>query len=302
MDSKKRGRIQKRLRDSRIGCFEEVYVKMFEEFSGAYAAISSVKMSPKQVLGLSLTFFYEAIPYIDDNDKLKAYAQNIGQLLSNIAGDELAFTQYKQVLSHEDRHFLDRAEEEGEKLVGKIDVANMQKVLIALDRNNKKISTAAHCRRVAKYTKKLCAGLGIDNGEELMYKAAANLHDIGMIGTPQIYESRILTEDERKQMERHTLVGQFILTRDGNGCLADGAAFHHERWDGNGYPYRKKGVEIPFVASLIVVADAYDSMTSGRPWKQKMGSEESIDEIVKEAGKQFNPEIAKQKILDHIAA
>jgi HD-GYP domain-containing protein (c-di-GMP phosphodiesterase class II) len=243
------------------------------------------------------------VPYID-KEKLKFYIRDIGQIFSNIIGDELAFTDYKRMLSREDQYFLKKAEAEGKKLAGKIDIKSMERVLVALDedKDNKDISTYSHCKRVACYTVKLCEGLGIDQEEIPNYRDAADLHDIGMIGTPQIYESRRLNEDELRQMQRHTTIGRFILKRNGDNYLSNGAGFHHERWDGDGYPSGKAGEDVPFVASLISVADAYDSMTFGRPWKDKMDPDQALEEIAKEAGKQFHPDIAKLKILEHLAA
>ena len=75
--------------------------------------------------------------------------------------------------------------------------------------------------------------------------------------------------------------------------MASCCLYHHERWDGTGYPFQLKGEEIPLYARIIAVADAYDAMIEDRPYKKKLTVEEALEEIRREAGKQFDPDLAE---------
>ena len=75
--------------------------------------------------------------------------------------------------------------------------------------------------------------------------------------------------------------------------MASCCLYHHERWDGTGYPFQLKGEEIPLYARIIAVADAYDAMIEDRPYKKKLTVEEALEEICREAGKQFDPDLAE---------
>jgi len=115
----------------------------------------------------------------------------------------------------------------------------------------------------------------------------------------QCYEPRRLTKDEITIVRRHPLIGEEIFKGLGNTYFAEAAGDHHERWDGNGYPHRKKAKEIPFVATVISVADAYDAMIT-RPWRGPKTPEMALDEIVGNAGTQFNPDIAKRDVVESL--
>ena len=153
--------------------------------------------------------------------------------------------------------------------------------------------------------------LGIANRLVLQYKAKINpkiieqlqiaslLHDIGKIGIPEaiLNKQGPLNEEERKRMQQHPLVGLTILQhiKELDECLL-GVRHHHERFDGTGYPDRLKGNQIPLIASIIAVADAYDAMTSDRPYRQALSKEKAIEEIKRSSGKQFDPLVAESLI------
>ncbi len=156
--------------------------------------------------------------------------------------------------------------------------------------------TRGHSVRVAKYSKMIAERLGLsaDDCENVYYMAL--LHDIGKIGVPNeiINSTSKLTDDEYAVIKTHPGVGYDILAEiKSRPDLSIGARWHHERFDGKGYPDGKKGEEIPFFARIIAVADSYDAMTSNRSYRDYMPQAKVRLEIEKNMGTQFDPDIAK---------
>ncbi|MEW6101838.1 MAG: HD-GYP domain-containing protein [Candidatus Omnitrophota bacterium] len=122
---------------------------------------------------------------------------------------------------------------------------------------------------------------------------ASLLHDIGKIGVPEpiLNKEGPLNESERAKMQEHPVVGSAILSpiRELKEAIA-GVKYHHERYDGSGYPEGLKGSEIPLVASIISVADSFDAMTTDRPYRKALAKEEAMKEVQLQKGRQFSPE------------
>lgn len=137
---------------------------------------------------------------------------------------------------------------------------------------------------------------------------ASSLHDIGKVGIPDsiLLKPGRLTPEERGIMEIHTLIGGECLDaiqarlgdNDFMSIARQIAYYHHERWDGTGYPHALKETEIPLAARIVAVADVYDALTSKRPYKRAMTHEESREIIIAGSGKHFDPEIV-QAFLKH---
>ena len=158
----------------------------------------------------------------------------------------------------------------------------------------KDIYTKGHSARVADYAVLLAQELGWSHEriEELYYKAL--LHDIGKIGVPDriLNKSGRLTDEEFAVIKSHTTLGSDLLK--GVSSLADMyqvARSHHERFDGNGYPDRLKGEEIPEEARLVGIADAYDAMSSDRVYRKALSREVIRQELVRGRGTQFDPDM-----------
>ncbi len=156
--------------------------------------------------------------------------------------------------------------------------------------------THGHSSRVADYSRKIAelAGLDDDMCDKVYY--AALLHDVGKIGVPDriINKDGKLDDEEFAWIKKHPLIGNEILSRISRSpYLSIGAHHHHERYDGKGYPDRLKGDDIPEIARIIAVADAYDAMTSKRSYRDPIPHDQVREEIVKGAGTQFDPEFAK---------
>jgi diguanylate cyclase (GGDEF)-like protein/putative nucleotidyltransferase with HDIG domain len=149
----------------------------------------------------------------------------------------------------------------------------------------------SHSRAVASLSVALAQRVGVD-GEDLEHiHAAALLHDVGKIALPEsvLTKPGPLTDEERSLMERHPIIG-FELMRDlGIAQAATFVLHHHERWDGQGYPHGLAGAEIPFGSRIILVADAFDALTSDRAYRRGVSVEAAIREVQSESGRQFDP-------------
>ncbi|MBQ7542528.1 MAG: HD domain-containing protein [Clostridia bacterium] len=156
--------------------------------------------------------------------------------------------------------------------------------------------THGHSARVAAYAKEI-ASLSSKSEEECerVYYAAL-LHDVGKIGIPDhiINKDGVLTPQEYEIIKSHTTIGSQILSEiKDSPYLSVAAKYHHERYDGSGYPEGLAGEEIPELARIISVADAYDAMTSNRSYRKQLSQEEVHDELVRCAGTQFDPEYVR---------
>ncbi len=123
---------------------------------------------------------------------------------------------------------------------------------------------------------------------------AGTLHDIGKITMPDsiLKKPSALTSQEREIIEKHTVNGyQILRSADEYSNLAVYALSHHEWFDGNGYPNKLKGTEIPLISRIIAIADAYEVMTSDRPYRKAPGQAYAIKELKNLSGKQFDPHI-----------
>ena len=155
--------------------------------------------------------------------------------------------------------------------------------------------TNGHSNRVAQYTKLIAEQMGYE-GEELdkVYYVAL-LHDCGKIGVPDniLGKPGRLTAEEFEIIKSHTTNGSKILSHFKSlPNVNEGARFHHERYDGKGYPEGRKGEDIPLIARMICVADSFDAMNSNRVYRKKLTKEEIIQEIENNRGTQFDPKIA----------
>ena len=158
-----------------------------------------------------------------------------------------------------------------------------------------------HSIRVAEYSEKIAKTLGWSEEECNKVYYAALLHDVGKIGIDDriITKNGKLTPEEYDIIKQHPVMGNQILSSIGEyPYLSIGAHYHHERYDGKGYPEGRKGEDIPEIARIISVADAYDAMTSNRSYRSAIAQPLVREEIVKGAGTQFDPKIAK--IMMHL--
>ncbi|MHB8076348.1 HD domain-containing protein [Desulfosporosinus fructosivorans] len=161
-----------------------------------------------------------------------------------------------------------------------------------------------HSKRVSELCQDIGKEIGLSESEIRTLKVGGLLHDIGKIAIEEriLNKREKLTDKEWNEVRRHPEIGYRILSSSHEMQeLADYVLAHHEKWDGTGYPKGLKGEAIPRVARIITLADSYDAMTNERPYRKALSEERVINEIRKNAGLQFDPEIAKlfvEKVLD----
>ena len=161
--------------------------------------------------------------------------------------------------------------------------------------------TIGHTARVVKYSMDIAKYFlphihSTDKAIEEDLRVSALLHDIGKIGIPEaiLNKQGSLTEEERNLINQHPLIGVDILSPVSEfSSIISGVKYHHERYDGKGYPEKLAGENIPLIASIISVADTYDAMTTDRPYRKAMSHDEAVNEIRKNSGKQFNPKVVE---------
>jgi HD-GYP domain-containing protein (c-di-GMP phosphodiesterase class II) len=155
-------------------------------------------------------------------------------------------------------------------------------------------STFNHSERVANYAVALARELQLPEDEVDVIEQAAAVHDLGKVGVPDrvLLKPGPLNESERAAMWLHTEIGSRVLSNF--QLFRDGAQIvlhHHESWDGTGYPGRLAGEAIPMGARVVAVADAFDAMTSGRPYRSPLAVDEALDRLRRGAGIQWDPTV-----------
>ncbi len=156
--------------------------------------------------------------------------------------------------------------------------------------------TGGHSSRVAYYASTLIKEMGYSEQDVSDMYYVGLLHDIGKIGIPDsiLNKAGKLSNDEYHLMKFHSVIGAELLSKlDADERLIQGIRSHHERYDGKGYPDGLKGEEIPKIARALCLADSYDAMTSNRVYRNRLTPEQVEAEIMKNAGTQFDPELAK---------
>ncbi len=159
----------------------------------------------------------------------------------------------------------------------------------------KDVYTAGHSVRVADYCEKISRKLRLSENDIEIMRHLANLHDIGKVQVElsTLNKTEPLNEEDWKEIKRHPEIGYSIIKEI--AFLKDYSQtvlYHHERIDGNGYPEGIKGEKIPLFSKIIAVADSYDAMTTNRPYRKALNLHESINEIEKNKGTQFDIKIA----------
>ncbi len=153
--------------------------------------------------------------------------------------------------------------------------------------------TGSHSERVSELAARIARRLGLDDGQIELTRLAASLHDLGKLAIPEeiLRKPSALNESERLVLQRHPQIGHRMLESLGVEPVAEWVLHHHERWDGDGYPNRLRGEEIPLGARIIFVADAYDAMTSERVYRDPLSPRAALEELERCSGSQFDPSI-----------
>lgn len=166
--------------------------------------------------------------------------------------------------------------------------------------------TAEHSQRVGTIAAAIATEFGLSEAEVVLTYASGQLHDIGKSGVSLDYlcKPSALSAEEYREVQRHPELGAHLI----QACpalleLMPGVLYHHERYDGRGYPFGLQGEDIPWVARVIAVADTYDAMTSHRVYRAALSHQQAIDELRVHTATQFDPQIVEAAInagLEHI--
>jgi putative nucleotidyltransferase with HDIG domain len=156
--------------------------------------------------------------------------------------------------------------------------------------------TRGHSSRVTALAEVVARRLGWSEEKLASLRIGGPLHDIGKLGVSDevLRKEGRLDDGELAQIREHPKIGARMLLR--MAALREAipyVLYHHERWDGHGYPSGKAGEEIPIEARVLAVADAFDAMTSDRPYRRALSRTEALAEVERCAGTQFDPEIAR---------
>lgn len=165
-------------------------------------------------------------------------------------------------------------------------------LVTAVDRKDR--YTRAHSEHMTQYALTLARAMGLSENICEIVRVAGLLHDVGKIGVPDsvLRKPGKLTEEEYEIMKTHVSLSAAIIHGLPNlSDILDAVAHHHERWDGKGYPYGKKGEEIPLLGRIMAIADAFSAMTMDRPYRAGMDVETALLEIERGAGTQFDPNL-----------
>lgn len=161
--------------------------------------------------------------------------------------------------------------------------------------------TGGHSQRVSDMALEVCKLLKLNQNDTEKIHIAAHLHDIGKIGIPDsiLLKQGKLDDSEWQIMKNHPEIGANILKKSAYLTeLAEIVLFHHERFDGKGYPLGKSGNDIPLGARIIAICDSIDAMTSNRCYRKSLSFEDCYNQIKINLGKMYDPEIGK-KVLDN---
>lgn len=167
----------------------------------------------------------------------------------------------------------------------------------------KSFETKAHTQQMQDVALKIGRIIGLPEVELNRLRLLITLHDIGKINISEeiLKKKEGLSDSEWEVVKKHPEVGyRIVLAAEEFAHVANDILAHHEYWDGGGYPQGLRGEEIPLLARIVAVADAYEVMANGRPYKEPLSREQIIEEFKKHSGRQFDPELVEVflKILE----
>jgi HD-GYP domain-containing protein (c-di-GMP phosphodiesterase class II) len=158
--------------------------------------------------------------------------------------------------------------------------------------------THRHSERVAAFAVRLARQLGMSADEGSVVELSALLHDVGKIGVPDAILNKPgkLTDEEFAEMRRHPAHGAAILANIQSAKVTEllpGVKYHHERWDGTGYPEGLRGEQIPLLGRILAVADFLDALTSERAYRKGLSIDDVVQMIREQAGSAFDPRVVE---------
>jgi len=232
--------------------------------------LSEAKLQAALCIVVFMTFLYFAIRQMERASALRLVEKNW-----SLAGDKVDLNESLAVLEE-------------------TFATTLQSIAEATDANDP--YAGGHSARVADISAEIGKAMGLSEEELDSLRKAASFHDIGRIWVPQhvLLKEGPLTAEEQALMRKHPVIGAELLD-SAHALPRETAAVlhHHERFDGTGYPYGLKGLAIPLEARIMAVADAFDAMTSDRPYRGALLMREALDELYSNAGTQFDPRVVE---------
>lgn len=174
----------------------------------------------------------------------------------------------------------------------RVSVATLEVLVAALEAKDPYF--LGHSARVADFSATLAARMGLPDDEVEQVRLAGRLHDIGRIGTREdiVNKRGRLTTEEYEHIQRHVIIGSQILAPlDHLGPVIDIVRSHHERWDGTGYPDRRKGEEIPLLGRILGAAEVWDALSNARPYQEAMSPEQALRRMGDLVGTVLDPKV-----------
>lgn len=159
--------------------------------------------------------------------------------------------------------------------------------------------TFYHCCRVGRGSRRLAKAIGLNEFEQAILEFSGLFHDIGKVRIPTdiLVKPGRLDKNEIEVMKEHPLLSAEMIKHLDHVAffrfLMPGIKYHHEKFEGDGYPNAMRGADIPLFARLIAVVDSFDAMTNARPYRNALAEEKAIEEIRNFSGRQFDPHLAK---------
>jgi putative two-component system response regulator len=249
---------------------------------------SSYRDMTVEIMGRERTFLTVRFPYIDAEGNLAGLVGVSAEITAQREAEklqrDLSGTRARMI-----EELRSSRQEAVERLAGALEMHDSE--------------PGRHVDRLAQITAYLASQVGLDDEQILLIRAAAPMHDVGKIATPEEILRRPgpLTPEERAEMERHTEIGHRILAGAESELLqmaAQIALTHHEWFDGSGYPRGLEGDEIPIEGRIVAVADVFDALLSDRPYRPAMSTEQAIKVIREGRGTHFDPEVV-DVLLEH---
>jgi len=224
---------------------------------------------------------YRVATMIDISEQKRAY-EDVAQLGDTVIAQAMQLKQLNETL-----------EQRVEQRTAELHTANMEAIMmLAVASEARDEDTGAHVRRIESAARRLAHAAGRPTGEARRIGYSAILHDVGKIHIADdiLKKPGPLTDDERRQMQHHTLIGERILSQQPFFDTARQIArSHHENWDGSGYPDGLSADAIPFAARVVHLVDVYDALISERPYKPAWPRDRALDQLQRHAGRMFDP-------------
>jgi putative two-component system response regulator len=244
---------------------------------------------------------------IDPKDEVKGLSLGAVDYLTKPITPQIALQRVKThiALYDQQRALFSQVKEKTREInLGKLETLN----ILGRAAEFKDNETGMHVMRMSHYCEVLAKALGMTDEDAETLRDAAPMHDIGKIGIPDsvLLKPGKLDADEWTTMQKHVEYGVEILGRQSDSKLMQMAIqvaqYHHEKWDGTGYPNQIAGEEIPLVGRIAAVADVFDALTADRPYKKAWSIEQTLALFEREKGKHFDPMVVDLLIqnLDQI--